>query len=241
MQNWAKTLNDEELRDLTRAYLERQAKEWARLKRQFCEKACLKNHLEMNEIIFGIIPYLTNFYESYLLGLIDETIFEHKLKIAVQIFLKDLYPERDEPSERGPATVILSLYVFSIFMPESQADLQKIVSDAIMLAGTKLRPPASIFQNDELYLMLIQICEKPETFRKKLQKMMAPMSPKRAAEIFSGAIQEMKNGSAGRIAVTQTEEELNAKMQCAFSLINQNMAWPQTINQRILEVFYPRR
>ena len=241
MKNYAAQLPDEELRGLTRAYLERQAKEWVRLKRQFCEKAGLENHLEMNGRIFGIIPYLTNFYESYLLGLIDEAIFEHKLKIAIRIFLKDLYPERDEPSEKGPATITLSLYVFSIFLPESQADLQKIASDAIMLAAAESCPPAGIFQNDELYLKLIRICEKPETFRKKLQKMMAPMSPKRTAEIFLGAIKEMKKESAGQIAATQTEEEFNARMQCASSLIKQNMAWPQIINQRILEVFYPRR
>ena len=243
MKTLLKEIDEGEVTDLTRAYLLRQVQEWVSLKENFILETGMKNSAYFDLLMTTIVPYFLDAYQAYALGLLTELEIRQKMKLSARLFLKDKNPELDTGIKRKRSAKVLMVYLSTIFMAHGiQQELQKIFSKAIDLAKKKSVSPSEIFKKHSLYLEFIRKTETPESFRKKLETLFGALNPKRIIKILNYPYKSSEKYTV--IAASQSPflEEINkAKIKSAETLWKQIFSWPAIINNRILDIFYPRK
>ncbi len=243
MKNLLKEINEEELIDLTRAYLLRQVKEWIGLKENFILETGMKNSACFERLMTTAIPYFIGAYQSYALGLLTELEIKQKLKLSARLFLRDTNPELDTSIKIKRSAKVLMVYLSTIFMAHGiQSELQRVFSEAIDLAKKKSVSFSEIFDKNFLYLEFIRKTETPESFRKKLELLFGALNPKRIIKILNYPSKSSEKYTAIAAGQSLFPEEINkAKLKSAETLWKQIFSWPAVINNRILNIFYPRK
>ncbi|MBI4992279.1 MAG: hypothetical protein HZB99_03605 [Candidatus Harrisonbacteria bacterium] len=242
MHDYPSKISDENLFLLSRAYLERQAREWQLLKRNFTREAGMNNPTELENIIFRLIPKLSEAFAYYVNGLKNELELREEIKKAAQHQLQETWPHLRDEKKIRVSLAILSMYALTVFMAHGiQSELRRIFSDAIKFAEKNRLQPHQIFQDEKVYLIFIYKTETPVSYRKKLETIFSTASPARTGILFRRTkfCLEHSDETVDINSPPSVEEETIRK-QCAISFLKQIITWPEVITQRVLEVFYPR-
>jgi hypothetical protein len=241
--NALQNIPESELILLIRAYLERQAREWITLKQKFLEETGSRKVNQLDVKIFGIIPYILEAYKAHALGKTNELEFREQLGLAMTKFVSDNFPNLATEKQKQVCLNVLSMYAFTIFMGHGiQQELQRTLREAIGFALGSSLDSKQIFSDESIYAIFLAKTETPETLRKKLETIFAAASPKRTAHLFrlAGKILRKEDLSNAAYSPPPASIEIATKRKCADSFLKQMIVWPEVINQRILEVFYPR-
>lgn len=223
-------LPKKELKELISAYLYRQAKEWARLKRQYSQATESKEDLEINIYIFSLIPDLVNLYAEFLLEKITERDLPERMKVLMEKLLLEKNPVFESQPGLAEDFLLKSIYVFTIF--ELNSDRRKVI-EFLNRALRFVRPktsPAAAFQDDKIYDLFLKTEVDLEEYRAKLETIFTSSSAKKTAYIVAEAKKSLKDSSEKISATIIGPKELAKKMA----------AWHEAINSRILEIYYPR-
>lgn len=241
--NALQSIPESELALLIRAYLERQAREWSNLTQKFYEEAGSKKVNQLNVKIFGLIPYILEAYKAHALGKTNELKFREQLGSAMTKFVSDNFPNLATEKQKQVCLNVLSMYAFTVFMGHGiQQELQRTLREAIAFALGSNLDSRQIFSDGNIYAIFLAKTETPETLRKKLETIFAAASPIRTAHLFrlAGKILRKEDISNAPSSPPPACIEIATKRKCADSFLKQMIIWPEIINQRILEVFYPR-
>lgn len=241
--NALQDISRSDLAGVVEPYLKRQAKEWSNLRRRFYELTDSDQINELDVKIFALIPSIAGAYRDYALGTSNELILREELAAAITRFVGENFPHLKSEKQKQVCQNVLSMYAFTIFLAHGiQPELQRVLRAALAFSERSGLKPEQIFYEDDIYSLFLARTETPETLRKKLETILATSSPKRTAHVFrlAGKILRKEDPVADLSAPSPLSGEMEAKRECACRFLKQTMMWPEVINQRILEVFYPR-
>jgi len=235
-------LSDEQLLSLSRAYLERQAKEWLSLKSKFTAKTGMSNVTELDSVILKLIPRLTDPFAYYAFGLKNELELRSDIKEAARLQVLETWPHLQDEKKISVSLAVISMYALTVFMAHGiQSELHRVFSEAVKFSERNRVALHRVFQDENIYMIFIYKTEKPESYRKKLGTIFAVASPARTSILFRRTklfITDPEHSTDLQSPPSQEEKEVREKS--AISFLKHIITWPEVITQRILEIFYPR-